>query len=82
MPSEIVDKDLFLKLAEQANLCRVMRLRDEVKLKLRTPRRLYTLRLDEGEAEKIIKGLKCRVIGSIKEKTPKKEDSSPREKQE
>jgi len=83
MPSEVADKELFLKLAEKADICRVMRLGDEVKLKLRTPSVLYTLKLDVESADSIIRGLKCKIVELTKEKKSKtkEEESTPREKQ-
>lgn len=86
MPSEVVEREHFMKLAEKAALCRVVRQGDEVKLKLRTSRRLYTMRLDSSEAEAVLKELKCKVFELNKEKKvrPKTEtaESTPHEKQE
>ena len=85
MPSEVFDKELFLKISEKAEACRVTRFGDEVKLKLRTPNRLYTLRLKKDEAEAILKRLKCKILELTKEKKKtikRKEKSTPHEKQE
>ena len=60
LPAE-VDLDSFLKLAENADSCRVKRLGDSVKLKLTTPKRLYTLEVKKEKAEEIIKKLKCKT---------------------
>jgi hypothetical protein len=57
-----VDLASFLKLAENADSCRVKRLGDIVKLKLRTPERLYTLQAKKEKAEEIIKKLKCKIV--------------------
>ena len=57
-----VDLDSFLKLAENADSCCVKRLGDIVKLKLRTPKRLYTLEAKKEKAEEIIKKLKCKIV--------------------
>lgn len=62
MPKEIKDITQFLELASKANECRVKRVKDVVKLKLRTPRLLYTLKLDPENAEAIIKQIKCQII--------------------
>jgi hypothetical protein len=35
---------------------------DSVKLKLRTPKRLYTLEVKKEKAEEIIKKLKCKIV--------------------
>ncbi len=86
MPSEVAEREHFMKLAEKAAHCRVVRQGDEVKLKLRTPRRLYTMRLDVSEAEAVLKELKCKVFELNKEKKtrPKTEttEPTPHEKQE
>ncbi|MBS7644501.1 MAG: hypothetical protein QW569_03320 [Candidatus Bathyarchaeia archaeon] len=62
MPVEIFDKEEFLSISQKASECRVKRLKDVVKLKLRTPRRLYTIKLDEGAAEELLKEIKCPII--------------------
>jgi len=85
MPVEIMDVDLFMKLAEKAEICRVLRHGDEVKLKLRTPRKLYTMRMESPRAEELLKNLKCKVVELTKEKKgkqKKEEAPTPRETQE
>jgi large subunit ribosomal protein L38e len=62
MPSEISDTEEFLRISERATECRVKRLKDEVKLKLRTPGRLYTLRVDPDKAAELLKQVKCEII--------------------
>lgn len=62
MPTEIFNKEEFLNLAQRASECRVKRLKDVVKLKLRTPRQLYTIKVDEETAEEIIKEIRCPII--------------------
>jgi hypothetical protein len=62
MPAEITDAELFVRLSEIADVCRVKRRGDVVKLKLRTPRKLYTLKAEPSEAEKLIKKLKCEIL--------------------
>ncbi|MEM4245963.1 MAG: 5'-nucleotidase [Candidatus Bathyarchaeia archaeon] len=59
MPTEIIDAEKFVRLSEGAVECRVIRSKDSVKLKLRTPKKLYTLKVDEGQAEKLLKEVKC-----------------------
>lgn len=61
MPSEIFDADKFIELSERAEFCAVKRLKDVVKLKLRTSRRLYTLKAEPAKAEEIIKKLQCEI---------------------
>jgi ferritin-like protein len=61
MPSEIFDQDKFVGISEGAEYCAVKRLKDVVKLKLRTPRRLYTLKVEPAKAEELIKKLQCEI---------------------
>ena len=61
MPAE-VNLDTFLKLAADAESCRVKRLGDVIKLKIRTNRRLYTFEAKKDKAEEIIKKLKCKIV--------------------
>ena len=62
MPIEIFDTEMFINLSQNAIECRVKRLKDIVKLKLKTNHRLYTIKLDEKTADQILKELKCQVI--------------------
>ena len=62
MPEEIHDIDKFVKLSEHAEYCAVKRLKRAVKLKLRTPKKLFTLKVDPTEAEGIVKKLRCEII--------------------
>ena len=57
-----MDVDPFLKLAENAENCSVKWLGNSVKLKLKTPRRLHTLRVEKGIAEDVLKKLKRKTI--------------------
>jgi ferritin-like protein len=61
MPSEIFDQDRFVEISERAEYCAVKRLKDVVKLKLRTARRLFTLRVEPVKAEELIKKLQCEI---------------------
>lgn len=61
MPTEISDTEKFVVLSERAEYCAVKRLRDVVKLKLRTSKRLYTLKVEPMKAEEIIKRLQCEI---------------------
>lgn len=62
MPTEIFDEDEFIKLSETAQECRVKRLKDIIKLKLRTSRRLYTLKIKPSNYEGLIRRIKCETI--------------------
>ena len=59
MPKEIFDADEFLTLAEGASRCLVKRLGDVTKLKLRTSRYLYTIKLEPSEAEELLNQIRC-----------------------
>mgnify|MGYP000117782836 CR=1 FL=1 len=62
MPREIFDVEEFIRISERARHCRVKRLKDVVKLKLRTSRVLYTLKVKPEMAEDIIKRLRCEIV--------------------
>ena len=62
MPSEIFDLEKFVAMSAKAKYCQVKRLEETVKLKLRTPSRLYTLKVEPINADEIIKKLKCEII--------------------
>ena len=61
MPTEIFDLDKFVEISERAEYCAVKRLKDVVKLKLRTSRMLYTLKVEPSKAEEVIKKLRCEI---------------------
>ncbi|MFW9830720.1 MAG: hypothetical protein ACFFD8_03000 [Candidatus Thorarchaeota archaeon] len=62
MPQEIQSEEEFLAIVPRASECRVKRLRDGVKLKLRTAGYLYTFKTDPGTAERLLAALKIPVI--------------------
>jgi hypothetical protein len=61
MPAEIVDAEKFVNMSATAKYCQVKRLKSGVKLKLRTPSQLYTLKVENVNAEETIKKLKCEI---------------------
>jgi len=61
MPAEIFDQNRFVEISERAEYCAVKRLKDVVKLKLRTARRLYTFKVEPVKAEELIKKLQCEI---------------------
>jgi ferritin-like protein len=61
MPAEITDVDKFVELSAKAEHCTVKKLKETVKLKLRTPKKLYTLKVEPLKADEIIKKLKCTI---------------------
>jgi large subunit ribosomal protein L38e len=62
MPKQIDDVEKFLEMTEDAVECRVKRNSEQVKLKLRTARYLYTLIVEPQKAEDIIKQVKCPTV--------------------
>jgi ferritin-like protein len=61
MPEEVFDLDKFVQISERAEYCDIKRLKRIVKLKLRTSRRLYTLKVDPTKAEEVVKKLRCEI---------------------
>jgi len=62
MPAEMSDVEEFIRISERADECRVKRLEDMVKLKLRTASKLYTIKLNADKAAEVLKQLKCEVV--------------------
>lgn len=62
LPKQISDADEFKKISESASICKVVKRDGKVKLKLRTPKILYTYITDETEAEELLKGIKIDTI--------------------
>ncbi len=54
-------------MSAKAKQCQVKRLKDGVKLKLRTPGQLYTLKIEAIRADEIIKKLQCEIKEEEKE---------------
>ena len=61
MPSVMFDVEKFVEMSANAKYCQVKRLKETVKLKLRTPSRLYTLKVEPINSDEIIKKLKCEI---------------------
>jgi len=61
MPTEIFDAEKFVQISERADYCAIKRLEKIVKLKLRTSKQLYTLKVKPSQAEEIIKKLSCEI---------------------
>ncbi len=63
MPKEIKSKEKFLMLIPLAMECRVKQSKEEVKIKLRTKRYLYTYKTtDQNEVKEILAQVKCPII--------------------
>ena len=61
MPEEVFEVDKFIEISERAEYCDIKRLKRTVKLKLRTPRKLFTLKVNPTKAEEIVKKLHCEI---------------------
>jgi large subunit ribosomal protein L38e len=59
LPVEIYDKEKFIELSGKADECRVKKNKDNTKLKLRTGKYLYTIKLNPAEAEAVLGKLSC-----------------------
>ena len=62
MPAEVKDIDEFVELSKRAEYCVIKRLDQNAKLKLRTPRRLYTIKVDYKDLDALLKRLECKII--------------------
>jgi hypothetical protein len=61
MPEEVFNLDKFVQISERSEYCDIKRLKRIVKLKLRTSKRLYTLKVDPTKAEEVVKKLRCEI---------------------
>jgi hypothetical protein len=59
MPKEITSPDEFLKRAAGAKECRVKKLGEQTKLKLRTTSSLYTIKLEAKAADELLGKITC-----------------------
>ena len=62
MPKQIFNKDDFIKLADDARECLVVRREDKVKIKLRRSRLMYIYVSNASEADQILKEIKLDKI--------------------
>jgi hypothetical protein len=62
MPKQIFNKDDFIKLADDASECLVVRREDKVKVKLRRSRLMYIYVANASEADQILKEIKLDKI--------------------
>ncbi len=65
MPVEITDRNKFIEISSRAIECRVVRKKDIAKVKARTKRYLYTIKIPLNEVDEFIKQLKCSNIKEI-----------------
>jgi len=62
MPKQVFSKDDFLKIADGARECLVVRRKDKVKLKLRKSRLMYIYVTNDSEANELLKSIKVDTI--------------------
>lgn len=64
MPKEVVNPEEFIKITERAIECRVVKLEKEgvAKVKARTKRYLYTIKVPLNQLDEFLKKLKCQNI--------------------
>jgi hypothetical protein len=61
MPVEVFDIKEFVELSGKAKYCIAKKSKDVTKLKLRTGKYLYTLKVDTAKVDEVVKQLKCEV---------------------
>jgi hypothetical protein len=59
MPKEITNVEEFQKLSDKASECKIKKLGDITKLKLRTASRLYTIKLEAKLADELLAKITC-----------------------
>ena len=62
LPKEIFSEEEFIKISDRAVHCRVKRVKDTVKLKLRTKKSLFTFKTDPSSAERLLRDVGCDII--------------------
>ena len=62
MPRQISDFKEFIQLSNNAIECRIKRSEKFVKLKLRTSKELYTIKLDAKKTDDVLNKIKCEKI--------------------
>lgn len=67
MPKEITNQEEFIEISERASECIVIKLEREgiAKVKARTPRYLYTIKIPLNNLDNFLKKLKCQNIKFI-----------------
>jgi ferritin-like protein len=61
LPVEVSDVNEFTKLSEKAEYCLVKKKKNITKLKLRTPKDLYTFKIEPNKTDEVFKKLKCEI---------------------
>lgn len=82
MPKELRSVEQLEKLMPRGLELRVVRSKENVKLKLRTPEYLYTFKTDHDQAESILKNAKDLEVIEVETKEEKAEEKEKEEKSE
>lgn len=61
IPKEIKNENKLIELAKDASECKVIRIGDTVKIKLRTNKYLYTYKTNPESADNILKRISCPI---------------------
>jgi ferritin-like protein len=61
LPVEVSDVNEFARLSEKAEICLVKKTKNMTKLKLRTPKELYTLKVEPNKTDEVFKKIKCEI---------------------
>lgn len=77
MPIEVRDPEEFIRISERASECRVVKREKEgvAKVKARTKRYLYTIKIPLNELDSFIKRLKCQNIKDVTKKRKEESES-------
>ena len=69
MPVEVKSLDEFKEIAKRAEECRVKKVRKSkiVKIKARTKRYLYTIKVEEEQLDNVLKEIPCKKIVYVDE---------------
>ncbi len=67
MPKEVKNPEEFIAISERAKECRVVKLEKEgiAKIKARTSKHLYTIKIPLNALEEFLKKLKCQNVKYI-----------------
>ncbi|MHA1310499.1 MAG: hypothetical protein ACTSQO_06170 [Candidatus Helarchaeota archaeon] len=62
IPVEIKDENELLKIAKDSTECKVIRVGDKVKIKVRGTKYLYTYITNPKSSEELLKKIPCKII--------------------
>ena len=62
IPIEIKSEKELIQIAKNASECKVLRVGDIVKIKIRGPKYLYTFKTDPNSSDSLLKKIPCKVM--------------------